>query len=80
MPALAAGYAPSPSQATVNLVRAFSDENGPITGYAVIVSEDKSLAAADATMPSWKQARASGSVKYYQVWMDWVCVFDAKRN
>ncbi|XP_070189417.1 tyrosine-protein phosphatase 10D-like [Littorina saxatilis] len=51
---------------SVELVNAFSDDNGPIIGYVVIVSKDPSVTDSSGTLPSWSQARNDGTIIAYQ--------------
>ncbi|KAK7491298.1 hypothetical protein BaRGS_00017399, partial [Batillaria attramentaria] len=51
---------------TVQLVNPFSDYNGPILGYTVIVSYDPNEATDAPRLPSWEDAHRDSSVKAYQ--------------
>ncbi|XP_076467280.1 tyrosine-protein phosphatase 10D-like isoform X2 [Babylonia areolata] len=51
---------------TVQLTNAFTDDNGPILGYTVIVSTDSSANTSPSVLPSWRDAQRDGSVSAYQ--------------
>ena len=51
---------------SVLLINAFSDTNGPIEYYAVIVANDPSVPSESSTSLSWRDVQESSS-KVYQV-------------
>ena len=57
----------SETSVSVQLLNAFSDNNGPILGYTVIVSTDPSAVTAQQVLPSWSDARGDPSIVAYQV-------------
>ena len=57
----------SETSVSVQLLNAFSDTNGPILGYTVIVSTDPSAVTTQQVLPSWSDARGDSSIVAYQV-------------
>lgn len=53
---------------SVMLIDPFSDHNGPILGYTVLVSRDPNMDTSSLPrMPSWSEARDDSSIVAYQV-------------